>query len=1434
MRPRALAIAVAFALGTGSAGAATFTVTSAGDAGTGTLRDAINVANQTPGPDTIEFATGLGDIVLQSEIEILEALDIVGPDGQQVIRGSGSGRLLAVRTSGAVVTLENLFLADGRSTGPGGGACQAYVIPRGTVASYGDGGAVCSIADVSLVGTTITGSSVSGDYISGGGLFSSGSVTMVGSTVSNNSTDGEFSRGGGIFAGAGLVMNDSIVSGNSTAGDNANGGGIWFGDDTQIVNSVISGNRTTGNFADGGGLTGAGTLVLEDSSVVGNTTSGAAAEGGGIRLSSTSQIINSTISGNSTAAVDAPGGGIFLLGTNLAVVNSTITANTSQAGAGGVESRAQENLTYFVQVQSSIIAANSGPSGNSRTVAGSGTIVVDVANSLFGDARGEINGTNTDNVFSNSPGLAALADNGCGVLAGAPPAEVCVPTHLLVAGSAAIDRGSNPLALEFDQRGGGFPRTRGGVTDIGALESNLPPAQPVPADLRVNKTDSDVVTGPGERLTWRIDFANIGELAAQGVALVETVPDSTVFNPSLSADWICDSDGSAGSQCLFEIGELAAGAAGTVDFSVIIDEEPLGREVVNRVEIVGAEGDAPDPNPENNVAVEATPLSSPGKITVPGRGSNAGGFVIGYGDPDGTSAAPRLGEAAIGVGDLDGDGLSDVAVSAPGADAIVLLPGRPFGNDALALSTFPSADSAGFLVQATDGFGGLGDRLAGIGDINGDGLEGLAYTDGAVGFNPLTGPRRAAFVQPGFAVPPTFVVDQGGRFSPQDGPELISLQASGPFATSLAGLGDIDADGLDDLALAFSFGMPPFQFETVFALFGDSAFVAFQPDTFVVEDASAANGLRLTNSESPQTGFGTSITGLGDFNGDGVDDFAVSAPRQGSGAVFVVFGNAAIADSSEGLIDIQSLDGSNGFAVLGGDDGAAFGTRITGAGDFDGDGLADLVVSERPTAGAPGRLHLVFGTAESLPAGVSLDDAGALRTTRIRGVAGGDDFGLSSAGLGDIDGDGRDDLAIGVPGLAEAFDGQPPAADTGRVFVLFGTADPPAEYAVAGVDAGQGYWLTAPSPGIRFGAAVAGPGDFDGDGVPDLLVTAPEAAFEGVPGAGQFWIVSGALRPAPGELAVEIQAFGVTPDPVSAGDIVEISWAAAPDDALTECTGSGLPGTSWQGTGKPASGTTQVDTSPLAPGTYFPALTCARDGETAEADTVLEVLAPPLEIQEFSVTPDALFVGTIAEISWTAAPDDATTVCAGSGLPGTGWNTSGLPASGTLEIETSALAPGTYFPTLTCEGGGMTVDAGATLEVLEPPVVLSLAGNRTGLQFFGDRFVQVELTNESGESAESIALDLVVPAGYQAISVFRLAGSCSADQAGDLSCDAGSIPDWQCGPATGGFACQLDALPAEATAAVLLQLRGDGPGQVEAAANAANAAPVAIGIPVLD
>ncbi|MGH8474376.1 MAG: choice-of-anchor Q domain-containing protein [Methylococcales bacterium] len=102
------------------------------------------------------------------------------------------------------------------------------------------------------------------------------------------------------------------------------------------------------------------------------------------------------------------------------------------------------------------------------------TIQVDASFSLFGDAAAEVNGLNANNIFSDIPDLAALADNGCATPAGFPAAAACVQTHALKPASPALDTGANPLVLAADQRGVGFGRSLGPQTDIGAFEIFAP------------------------------------------------------------------------------------------------------------------------------------------------------------------------------------------------------------------------------------------------------------------------------------------------------------------------------------------------------------------------------------------------------------------------------------------------------------------------------------------------------------------------------------------------------------------------------------------------------------------------------------------------------------------------------------------------------------------------------------------------------------------------------------------------------------------------------------------------------------------------------------------------------------------------------------------------------------------------------------------------
>jgi hypothetical protein len=186
--------------------------------------------------------------------------------------------------------------------------------------------------------------------------------------------------------------------------------------------------------------------------------------GGGLYLFYTpTTITNSTISGNSTVA-DGDGGGIWNFGGDayLTIINSTIAFNHSAGYGGGLE--------FGVIMDSTIVANNTangvGPDMNGPAIA---------TNCLFSNSDGVIIiGSGTGDLLDVDPMLDVLANNG-------GPTQ----THALLAGSPAIDAGSNQLNLTTDQRGAGFNRTIGLGPDMGAFEVQ-PTATPTVTGVQVN------------------------------------------------------------------------------------------------------------------------------------------------------------------------------------------------------------------------------------------------------------------------------------------------------------------------------------------------------------------------------------------------------------------------------------------------------------------------------------------------------------------------------------------------------------------------------------------------------------------------------------------------------------------------------------------------------------------------------------------------------------------------------------------------------------------------------------------------------------------------------------------------------------------------------------------------------------------------------------
>ena len=263
----------------------------------------------------------------------------------------------------------------------------------------------------------------------------------------------------------------------------------------------------------------------------------------------------------------------------------------------------------------------------------------------------------------------------------------------------------------------------------------------------------------------------------------------------------------------------------------------------------------------------------------------------------------------------------------------------------------------------------------------------------------------------------------------------------------------------------------------------------------------AAGGFRIDGIDAGDLA-GSSVAGAGDVNGDGLADLIVGAylaePDDNSdiGESYVVFGKA-----SGTPVDLAVL-GLGGFRIGGIDVGDSLGRSVSGAGDVNGDGLADLIVgADGADPGgdvAAGESYVVFGKADSTSVDLgSLGDGGF----RIDGVDLLDYSGFSVSGAGDVNGDGLADLIVGAGGADPGVG----AYSAGESYVVFGKADSTA-VELAALGAG-GFRIDGIDAGDYSGGNVSGAGDVNGDGLADLIVGARGADPGGDSFAGESYVV---------------------------------------------------------------------------------------------------------------------------------------------------------------------------------------------------------------------------------------------------------------------------------------------------------------------------------------
>jgi len=438
------------------------------------------------------------------------------------------------------------------------------------------------------------------------------------------------------------------------------------------------------------------------------------------------------------------------------------------------------------------------------------------------------------------------------------------------------------------------------------------------------------------------------------------------------------------------------------------------------------------------------------------------------------------------VGDVNEDGYEDVLIGAPEnsrgglrAGAAYLIFGSTEMPTPLTSVTKANVTFLGSKVRDEAGM-----KVAGIGDVNGDGIPDFMIA--APMENSGTG-KIYLFFGKKQGWPLQLKLDNADA--------IFSGEQMGDNAgLTVAGAGDVNGDGISD----FLIGAP--RNDSAGSDAG-RAYLIFGKNSFWTKTISLALADVIIDSEQPLDLFGMSVAGIGDVNGDGLADIAIGAPNhdeknmKGAGKVYVFFGRTDLEQRMSAAMASATFIGS------GSDD--QVGNHISNGGDVNGDGIDDFAITAQ-MRDSSGKIYLVMGRSSGWTTDVVLED----KTASFLGEHANDEAGRAVV-LAELNGDRYVDILIGAP-----LNGQN-GNQAGKVYFIAGTSsgwDRNTSLATSEV------LMLGEKTQDKAGQALA-VGDFDHDGAQDVMAAAP-GSDAGATDAGIVYLFRCPFKPTPATITV--------------------------------------------------------------------------------------------------------------------------------------------------------------------------------------------------------------------------------------------------------------------------------------------------------------------------